>query len=67
MAVQLLLGLGKSLASSATRKAAQGKVKKLAKDKLKSTAKDNKKLNPKSLEDKKTEENEALAKGLLWW
>jgi hypothetical protein len=53
MAVQLLLGLGKSLASSATRKAAQGKVKKLSKDKLKKV--NNKKLNPKSLEDKKTE------------
>lgn len=53
MAVQLLLGLGKSLASSATKKAAQGKVKKLSKDKLKKV--NNKKLNPKSLEDKKTE------------
>ena len=54
MAVQLLLGLGKSLASSATRKAAQGKVKKLAKDKLKSAAEENKKLKSKSLEDKKS-------------
>lgn len=54
MAVQLLLGLGKSLASSATRKAALGKVKKLAKDKLKSAAEENKKLKSKSLEDKKS-------------